>query len=340
MYTFNAGSNEAVPLSNVPSSMLPDQGSNFPAYPGNSSSDPSQIPGNMLPEPDINLPAYPGNSSSDPSQIPGNMLPEPDINLPAYPGNTQPIIPNPDVNQGGSTGPNRPGSIIIPGIQVNPPCFYCSPSRNAKVRFLNAAYGYSPFRVYINNRFLVNGLGYASLTPYGRVASGFQTITIRGMNGYLYLRKSIPISNNDTSTIAIINKANGIDLVQISDTTCSRPRGISCLRMVNLATNTNPLDLLLSDGRMVFSDVELKEVTSFRRARPGEYEFSLADTNIPSSSEIFDIDTIDGDFDDLDLPNILVTFFVEIQANSSYTIYVLSRTKEKNAIQVLTIQDR
>ena len=110
--------------------------------------------------------------------------------------------------------------------------------------------------------------------------------------------------------------------------------------MVNLATNTNPLDLILSDGRMVFSDVELKEVTSFRRARPGEYEFSLADTNIPSSSEIFDIDTIDGDFDDLDLPNILVTFFVEIQANSSYTIYVLSRTKEKNAIQVLTIQDR
>ncbi len=291
MYTFNDGSNEAVPLSNVPGSMLPDQGSNFPAYPG--------------------------NSSSDPSQIPGNMLPEPDINLPAYPGNTQPIIPNPDVNQGGSTGPNRPGSIIIPGIQVNPPCFYCSPSRNAKVRFLNAAYGYSPFRVYINNRFLVNGLGYASLTPYGRVASGFQTITIRGMNGYLYLRKSIPISNNDTSTIAIINTANGIDLVQ-----------------------TNPLDLLLSDGRMVFSDVELKEVTSFRRARPGEYEFSLADTNIPSSSEIFDIDTIDGDFDDLDLPNILVTFFVEIQANSSYTIYVLSRTKEKNAIQVLTIQDR
>ena len=76
MCTLNAGSNEAVPLSNVPGSMLPDQGSNFPAYPG--------------------------NSSSDPSQIPGNMLPEPDINLPAYPGNTQPIIPNPDVNQRGS----------------------------------------------------------------------------------------------------------------------------------------------------------------------------------------------------------------------------------------------
>lgn len=340
MYTFNAGSNEAVPLSNAPGSMLPDQDNNFPAYPGNSSSDPGQIPDSMLPDQGNNTPAYPGNFNPEPDQFPGNMLPDQGSNFPAYPGNTTPIIPNPDINQGGSTAPNRPGSIIIPGIQVNPPCYYCSSGRNAKVRFLNAAYGYSPFRVYINNRFLVNGLGYASLTPYGRVASGFQTITIRGMNGYLYLRKSIPISNNDTSTIAIINKSNGIDLVQISDVSCSRPRGMSCLRMVNLATNTNPLDMLLSDGRMVFSDVELKEVTSFRRARPGEYEFSLADTNIPNSLQIFDIDTIDGDFDDLDLPNILVTFFVDIQQNSSYTIYVLSRTKEKNAIQVLTIQDR
>lgn len=74
--------------------------------------------------------------------------------------------------------------------------------------------------------------------------------------------------------MAIIPSAGGIDLMQISDTPCNnRPYGYSCFRVANLAYYSNPLDVILYDGRVVYSDVRFKEVTSFKRIRPGEYDF-------------------------------------------------------------------
>ena len=89
-----------------------------------------------------------------------------------YPGsddNAQiPVIPLPNPGEG---GPVYPGGFIQPvqPIQPLPTVTY------ADVRFLNAAYGYPAFRVYVGNRRAARLLNFASLSAYVRLAAGYQT---------------------------------------------------------------------------------------------------------------------------------------------------------------------
>lgn len=255
-------------------------------------------------------------------------------------GSNLPMIPLPNPGEGGPVYPGRPGQTIPILPLPNPPCFFCNTdSRFGKVRFLNAAFGYQPFRVFINRRFIVNGLGFASLTPYGRISDGFQTVTVTGTNGYVYIQKSMPFRAGDTVTIAIINTASGLDLMQISDEPCTRPRNMSCFRACNLAYYSNPIDVILEDGRVVYSDVRYKEVTTFKRIRPGEYMFYLAETNLRPMPRYQDIETVGSGVTDFDLPEALVSVYVDVKPNNMYTLFILSRGITPGAIQTMVVED-
>ena len=52
-------------------------------------------------------------------------------------------------------------------------------------------------------------------------------------------------------TIAIIKTAGGLDLLQIPDRCCPPTSGYSSFRVGNLAYNSGPIDVLMSDGRVV-----------------------------------------------------------------------------------------
>ena len=58
------------------------------------------------------------------------------------------------------------------------------------------------------------------------------------MNGYVYIRKSMPFQTNGLTTIAIIKTAGGLDLLQIQDSCCSPGRGYASFRVGNLAYNS------------------------------------------------------------------------------------------------------
>ena len=59
------------------------------------------------------------------------------------------------------------------------------------------------------------------LTSYVQAASGFQTVTVSGTNGYIYIQKMITIRAGSASTVAIINTSTGLDLMEISDLSCN-----------------------------------------------------------------------------------------------------------------------
>ena len=150
-------------------------------YPGDMEGEPV-IP---LPNPGEGGPVYPGDMEGEPV-IP---LPNPGEGGPVYPGDdgiAEPVIPLPNPGEGGpvypgnTTGPSWGCSSGICGGAVILPGFVGTlwPSA-AKVRFLNAAYNYPAFRIFVGNRRFVNLLNYASATSYGRVAAGFQTVTDR-----------------------------------------------------------------------------------------------------------------------------------------------------------------
>lgn len=319
----NGGDNRAA--ANIPVVPLPNPGEGGPVAPGN---DGSNIPVIPLPNPGEGGPVAPGNGGSN---IPVIPLPNPGEGGPVAPGNggsNIPVIPLPNPGEGGPVGTFPffpPISIITTFPRPDIPCFFCGTGRTGRVRFLNASTGYNPFLVYINNQLVVERLSEAEISRYGRVASGNQTITVTSMDGYIYIQKSMRIAQDSTSTIAIINTASGLDLTQIADVACNTSFSTACFRACNLSYNSGALDVLLSNGYVLFSDIRYKEVTSFSRLQSGEYQFNVARSGnvLPGRN-----------------PEILVSSVMNIRPNTVYTMYIFNWNTSPDAIRTMVVEDR
>ena len=289
---------------------LPNPGEGGPVYPGDSGGD-AVIP---LPNPGEGGPVYPGDSGGG-AVIP---LPNPGEGGPVYPGNT-----------GGSWG-----------------CSNCTTTvttwrRTSSVRFLNAAYGYSAFRVHVGSGRFVSPLNYASASSYGRFRPGYHTVTVSGRDGYIYIQKSMLLQAGAASTIAIINTASGLDLLQITDSTSRPTGGFANLRIGNLAYNSGPMDVLMSDGRVVYSDLRFKEVGAFKRIRPGVYQFFYADTNLMAMPAGLDIETMDSAWLGVYPPHeTFGSLYLDVVSGVNYSVYLLQSGPNHNNVQNLILMDR
>ena len=253
---------------------------------------------------------------------PGEGGPIPDMD------NSQtPVIPLPNPGEGGPVAPNyRPGNGIwgtIVTVFPRPiiPCFFCSTTQYGFVRFLNAAAGYNPFLIYINNQLVVNSLDNAEVSQYGRVSSGLQTITVSGQNGYVFLQKQITVPQNATITVAIINTESGLDLMVITDMSCTGGAGTGCFRVCNLSVTNRSVDISLNGGAVMFRNVNYREVTGFRFLPAGYYTVSVANSsafgNVP-----------------------LLTSNIFIRGGVSYTMYVFNWNNSRDAVRILIVEDR
>ena len=308
-------------ISGVPVIPLPNPGEGGPVAGG----DISGIPVIPLPNPGEGGPVAGGDISG----IPVIPLPNPGEGGPVAGGDISgiPVIPLPNPGHG---GPVAGGGILFP-IFPN----------SSRVRFLNAAFGYRPFRVLVNNARVAPWLNYASITSYSRVPAGYQTVTVTGTDGYIYIQKTMPFQANERSTIAIINTASGLDLLQISDLCCTPSNGFSNFRVSNLAYNSGALDVLLADGRVVYADVRYKETTAFKRIRPGTYQFFFAETSLTPMSSWLDIETLDSAFLGMyPYPETVASLYLNVLSNTTYTVFLLSSGPASNAIQTLVVEDR
>ena len=301
-------------VSDTPVTLLPNPGEGGPVYSGD---DESQIPAIPLPNPEEGGAVYP--DSGDDAQIPVVPLPNPGEGGPVYPGNViQPVQP---------IQPIQP-------IQPLPTVTY------AAVRFLNAAYGYPAFRVFVGNRRAASLLNFASLSAYVRLAAGYQTVTVTGTDGYVYIQKTIPFEAGGRFTVAIINRPGGLDLLRITDNCCFTSSQAAHFRVGNLARNSGALDVLLPDGRAVYSDVRFKEITSFKRIAPGAYEFLFAETNQLPAPAYTDIETLDSAFIGSNpLSDTAASVYLQVTRGRAYTVYLLQNGQSYNAVSPLVVED-
>ncbi len=256
-----------------------------------------------------------------------------------------PVVPLPNPGEGGSVYPGNSGSPVAVFPIITLPNTGGSTSniwlRFAKVRFLNAAYGYGAFRIMIGNQRVLNFLGYASVSSYGRVLVGYQTVTVMGQDGYIYIQKSMPFRANTTSTMAIINTASGLDLIEVNDNCCAPTNGTANFRVSNLAYNSRPLDVLLGDGRVVYADVRFKETTAFKRIIPGAYQFDFAETNFTAMPANLDIETLDSAFiGTYPTSGTVASVYMQVQSNANYTVFLISSGSVINQIQTMVVEDR
>ena len=264
-----------------------------------------------------------GNFPVVPLPNPGEGGPIPDFDN----GQT-PVIPLPNPGEGGPlpTFPNRPnngiwGSIITVFPRPIIPCYFCSTTQYGVVRFLNAAAGYNPFLIYINNQMVVNGLDNAEVSQYGRVSSGMQTVTVSGQNGYVYIQKQINVPLNGAVTVAIINTNSGLDLMEITDSNCNGGLNTGCFRVCNLSNTNRSVNVTLNGGAVIFQNVNYREVTSFRYLPAGYYTVSVSNSTSFSGSP-------------------LLTSNIYIRGNVSYTLYVFNWNNSQDAIRILIVEDR
>ena len=276
-----------------------------------------------LPNPGEGGPVYSGEDDGPVPVIPWPN-PDDDGHVPVAP------LPNP-----GEGGPVSPGNVIQPlPVQPLPTITY------AAVRFLNAAYGYPAFRVYVGNRRAAGLLNFASLSGYTRLTAGYQTVTVTGTDGYIYIQKTIPFESGGRFTVAVINRPGGLDLLRVTDNCCFTSSQAAHFRVGNLARNSGALDVLLPDGRAAYSDVRFKEITSFKRIAPGAYEFLFAETNQLPAPAYTDIETLDSAFIGANpLPDTAASVYLQVTRGRAYTVYLLQSGQGYNAISPLVVED-
>lgn len=295
--------------SNTPVTLLPNPGEGGPVGPVETLPDNGNTPVIPLPNPGEGGPVF---TPSDDENTPVIPLPNPGEGGPVY---TPPIVSPPNLN----------GPVLWP--------------RNARVRFLNAAFGYQPFQVFVANQRMVSFLGYGSISNYGRVIPGYQVVTVVGRDGYIFLQKSIPFTPGSASTVAIINRAGGLDLLQIADVCCAPGGRRSNFRVSNLAYESAPMDVLLGDGRVIFADIRFKETTSFKQIEPGEYQFFFAETNFLPMPENMDIESLDSAFVGLyPVPEAVASLYLDVQTGANYTVFLLN--SGTSTLQTLLVEDR
>ena len=277
----------------------------------------ADIPITPLPNPGEGGPVDSGNSMDNGAGVPVIPLPNPgeggpvDSGRPNFPPIFRPIFP-------GGTG----GSVtVIPGITF--PCYNCTATSFGRVRILNASTGYQPFYVYIGNWMVASGLANGDITSYVQAASGTQTITVSGTNGYVYIQKPVQVRASSSMTIAIINTASGLDIMEISDISCNAPSGTSCLRACNLSQNLGPFDVSIGNQNssyMAFTNVRYREVTPYTSFYPGWYQLYIARTGAYPSTYV-------------------ATAAANMSANNSYTLYMFNAPNATDGLRTMVVSN-
>ena len=287
---------------NVPVTPLPNPGEGGPVYPGNTN----------------------GNMQDNMDNVPVIPLPNPGEGGPVYPGNMN----NTGSNNMNSMLPNIIGTIISSHPRPNEPCRLCNPSNSRRgwIRFLNAATGYNPFVIFVNENMVSNSLNFAEVTDYERVSDGRQVITVMGENGYIYVQKAVDVTVNAYATIAVINTDSGLDIQMIADSGCDRGSNMSCIRAANLAHNSGALSVVIGNQYVNFPNLRYRTVADFESIWPGLYIYTV------SRSMTARYPGFGG--------NVLLTATLAVQQNRNYTIYLLNWKRDSgDTLQALIVED-
>lgn len=290
------------------------------------------MPSIPLPNPGEGGAAFPGMSDENMMEngaTPAVPLPNPGEGGAAFPGMTNmPGMGRPQTGNNATLLPNIIGTIISTYPRPNEPCRFCSPTnpRAGYVRFLNAATGYNPFVVFINENMFSSSLNFAEVTAYEQIGRGTQVVTIMGENGYIFVQKQVEFRNDEYVTIAIINTESGLDIQVIQDNGCDRGANMACIRAANLSYNSGPLTVVIGNQYITFPNLRYQDVANFESAWPGLYIYTVS-RNMTARFQGFG-------------GTVLLTAAINLQRNRNYTIYLLNwRRDSSDSIKALIVED-
>lgn len=221
-----------------------------------------------------------------------------------------------------TAGPRLPPCAYIPAEM---PCmrqrFQMTRQPYSYLRLLHAVPGVPPVDVYANNSLIASGLPYKGFTEYLQIVPGTYHIQVfgAGTTGPVLLDTVVEVPGQSINTAAIIGAPAGMSIRTFYETVVQIPPGQLYLRFANLVPDGPDMDLVLSNGTELFSDVKFGMATNYTQIPAGTYVFYIQQSGTARSL--------------LYVPNI------HLQPQRFYTIYVVGRMDGTVPLQVLVPLD-
>lgn len=317
--------------SNIPAVPLPNPGEGGQVAPEGG----SNIPAVPLPGPGEGGQVYPGGGSN----IPVVPLPGPGEGGQVYPGGGSniPVIPLPGPGVGGPVAPDTGFFPVFPNYPSISPQYY------GQVRFLNASTNSFPVNISIDNSAYAINSRFATISNYDWIADGFHTVTVRRATGLraILLQQTFPFVAGQKVTMVLTDTAaGGLEMVRVVDTGCSNlPYNSGCYRFANMSFSGSSYDLMFYGGETIFRNVRFQNVTAYKQAVAGSYQFYVTNSGAYAFVRELPIIVIGASSSSGNLRAPLVSFAVDITAGRNYTSYIIGNTWSDNSIRVLTIED-
>ncbi|MEY8762246.1 MULTISPECIES: DUF4397 domain-containing protein [Clostridium] len=185
------------------------------------------------------------------------------------------------------------------------------------IRFLNASPNSPAVDVYLNERLIFRNLTYKSFSDYINIPYGTYNIRVfsAGSTENPIIDESLSIPAEKIFTIAMTGQYPNVNLLPIEDIRRPKIQNRALIRFINLTPDSTNLDLALSNGNTLFSNISYREVSQYIPIVPGVYTFEI--NNSGSQERV------------LHIPNVRLT------PNRFYTIYSVGNLSGSPAHQVL-----
>ncbi|MDW5300299.1 MAG: DUF4397 domain-containing protein [Sedimentibacter sp.] len=196
-------------------------------------------------------------------------------------------------------------------------CYMMQQQMNSKIRVLHAVPNAPAVDVYANDNLIVRNLVYKEMSPYLPVPSGNYNIKVypTGETTNPVIDSSVYIPANSVFNIAAIGELPDISLYPIQEPTSANKTGMACIRFIHLSPDAPPVDIKLSDGSIVFSNVPFKSIANY--------------TCVPSGTYTFRVNPAGTDNVVLTVPN------VKLNPNTFYTVYAVGLVGDKPNLEAL-----
>ncbi|MDF2880889.1 MAG: hypothetical protein K0R54_1446 [Clostridiaceae bacterium] len=148
------------------------------------------------------------------------------------------------------------------------------------IRFFHASPGAPAVDVYINDKLAVRNLIFKQFSSYVPLIPGAYNIKlyVSGSKENPIINKNIMIPEQIIYTIGVINNIGNVDLFLINDPKSEIDNTKTMIRFVNLSQDSSSLDLKLSDGTVLFNNMQFKKIPGYKAVSPGRYTFEVYDT--------------------------------------------------------------
>lgn len=188
---------------------------------------------------------------------------------------------------------------------------------NSFIRVLHASPNAPGVDIYVNNVLTARDVTYKEFTQYIPLAGGLYNIKAypTGTKVNPVIDTNVNIPPGSIFTIAVTGMLADIALTLIQEPPIQRLPSETFIRVAHLSPNTPHVDITLSSGAKLFTDVEYKEITDYIRIRPGVYELQARQAG---TNNII-----------LDVPN------TNLRAGNIYTVYIVGLEKGNPPLQVL-----